>query len=386
MALVDRQVGGLHVCRHRAARGLEPEGRTPPRRRRRQAGRARSPVVPCESVRGARETRFGARHSRSPGPDTEKARICGPFSKRLKGLEPSTFCMASRRSSQLSYSRTRAEYSHRGSWSRAIVRSGGPGSRPRAPAPITRRDVLHDPAPSRPGPRRRLPARSGRARRRVPPRRGARPGRRQPGRPPRRPPRRPRGVRPGHALLDHGAARHGRARRLARPQRPRHELGHVPLREVGAARGVAARREPRGRLAPRRPRPRRPRRGPRPDRPAARAGPHRPPARPRAPHGRRGDHLGLQLLGRRDGRVQALLGLLQQARRAPQARRPDRRPPRPPAHRDVEGGRGQADVVLGRGAAARPSRPASPSPGRRRRTASRARGSRPRARGARAGR
>jgi hypothetical protein len=29
------------------------------------------------------------------------------FSKRLKGLEPSTFCMASRRSSQLSYSRTR---------------------------------------------------------------------------------------------------------------------------------------------------------------------------------------------------------------------------------------------------------------------------------------
>ena len=28
--------------------------------------------------------------------------------KRLKGLEPSTFCMASRRSSQLSYSRERA--------------------------------------------------------------------------------------------------------------------------------------------------------------------------------------------------------------------------------------------------------------------------------------
>ncbi len=30
--------------------------------------------------------------------------------KRLKGLEPSTFCMASRRSSQLSYSRTKADY------------------------------------------------------------------------------------------------------------------------------------------------------------------------------------------------------------------------------------------------------------------------------------
>jgi hypothetical protein len=30
--------------------------------------------------------------------------------KRLKGLEPSTFCMASRRSSQLSYSRKMVEY------------------------------------------------------------------------------------------------------------------------------------------------------------------------------------------------------------------------------------------------------------------------------------
>jgi hypothetical protein len=31
------------------------------------------------------------------------------FPKRLKGLEPSTFCMASRRSSQLSYSRRDGE-------------------------------------------------------------------------------------------------------------------------------------------------------------------------------------------------------------------------------------------------------------------------------------
>jgi hypothetical protein len=38
--------------------------------------------------------------------DIQKARFCGPFPKRLKGLEPSTFCMASRRSSQLSYSRS----------------------------------------------------------------------------------------------------------------------------------------------------------------------------------------------------------------------------------------------------------------------------------------
>ncbi len=36
--------------------------------------------------------------------------------ERLKGLEPSTFCMASRRSSQLSYSREEAEYN--GGWER----------------------------------------------------------------------------------------------------------------------------------------------------------------------------------------------------------------------------------------------------------------------------
>ena len=30
---------------------------------------------------------------------------CRPSEERLKGFEPSTFCMASRRSSQLSYSR-----------------------------------------------------------------------------------------------------------------------------------------------------------------------------------------------------------------------------------------------------------------------------------------
>ena len=34
----------------------------------------------------------------------------GFFLERLKGFEPSTFCMASRRSSQLSYSRKVAEF------------------------------------------------------------------------------------------------------------------------------------------------------------------------------------------------------------------------------------------------------------------------------------
>ena len=36
----------------------------------------------------------------------------GFFEERLMGFEPTTFCMASRRSSQLSYSRERSEYSH----------------------------------------------------------------------------------------------------------------------------------------------------------------------------------------------------------------------------------------------------------------------------------
>jgi hypothetical protein len=44
---------------------------------------------------------------RGPAPETAKARSASGLSvKRLKGFEPSTFCMASRRSSQLSYSRT----------------------------------------------------------------------------------------------------------------------------------------------------------------------------------------------------------------------------------------------------------------------------------------
>jgi hypothetical protein len=41
----------------------------------------------------------------------EKGLQIQAFRKRLMGFEPTTFCMASRRSSQLSYSRTRAQYS-----------------------------------------------------------------------------------------------------------------------------------------------------------------------------------------------------------------------------------------------------------------------------------
>jgi hypothetical protein len=43
------------------------------------------------------------------GPIGPSAR--GFDAKRLKGFEPSTFCMASRRSSQLSYSRTKGDSS-----------------------------------------------------------------------------------------------------------------------------------------------------------------------------------------------------------------------------------------------------------------------------------
>ena len=46
-------------------------------------------------------------------PTTKAPEYQGFRTKRLKGLEPSTFCMASRRSSQLSYSRTVKDHSFR---------------------------------------------------------------------------------------------------------------------------------------------------------------------------------------------------------------------------------------------------------------------------------
>jgi hypothetical protein len=38
----------------------------------------------------------------------QKPRLSGAFEERMMGLEPTTFCMASRRSSQLSYIRATA--------------------------------------------------------------------------------------------------------------------------------------------------------------------------------------------------------------------------------------------------------------------------------------
>ena len=80
-----------------------------------------------ETVSGDVRAQAASEHTKGP--------LCGPFPKRLKGLEPSTFCMASRRSSQLSYSRR-----GRGSIA-AVARSleGPPDLKRSAALPITRR-------------------------------------------------------------------------------------------------------------------------------------------------------------------------------------------------------------------------------------------------------
>jgi hypothetical protein len=63
--------------------------------------------------------------------------------KRLKGFEPSTFCMASRRSSQLSYSRVEAtRYRASGSEVRSVTsrqrtRRANGRERPAVPSPLT---------------------------------------------------------------------------------------------------------------------------------------------------------------------------------------------------------------------------------------------------------
>ena len=60
-------------------------------------------------------------------------------SKRLMGFEPTTFCMASRRSSQLSYSRTVAHYRCAGA---ARLRAAPVGGQPSASrVSLTRRSA-----------------------------------------------------------------------------------------------------------------------------------------------------------------------------------------------------------------------------------------------------
>jgi hypothetical protein len=70
----------------------------------------RSPVeegAVCRPFRCSRDSNPGPSASqRTRSRARERCRVAG-LSKRLMGLEPTTFCMASRRSSQLSYSRAR---------------------------------------------------------------------------------------------------------------------------------------------------------------------------------------------------------------------------------------------------------------------------------------
>ena len=111
----------------------------PRARRGRPPRTARSPARGCTLVLYARENRrqaaatdastmrkrrTAARTVVKPTPVAqrvhEKPAICGGFLKRMKGLEPSTFCMASRRSSQLSYIREGGKYSRVPPFSRRV--------------------------------------------------------------------------------------------------------------------------------------------------------------------------------------------------------------------------------------------------------------------------
>jgi hypothetical protein len=80
----------------RALRALDPLGRST------YFGRGVLPLAPKNRLqRGRNLAATGLR----------KWRFAGGTVKRMMGLEPTTFCMASRRSSQLSYIRATAEYS-----------------------------------------------------------------------------------------------------------------------------------------------------------------------------------------------------------------------------------------------------------------------------------
>ena len=80
------------------------------------ASRLQTPDLPAdartaESATGGLGTRTGTSQVFDPfnisGENAKSPAVTGLFEERLKGLEPSTFCMASRRSSQLRYSRAR---------------------------------------------------------------------------------------------------------------------------------------------------------------------------------------------------------------------------------------------------------------------------------------
>ena len=77
------------------------------------------------SVKVLEETNTRARRQKTP--------LSGAFRERMMGLEPTTFCMASRRSSQLSYIRVGRQYSRGsgplGTWAGRLRAGRGPRSR-----------------------------------------------------------------------------------------------------------------------------------------------------------------------------------------------------------------------------------------------------------------
>ena len=89
----QRSVGAYADRRsHRGSLGVMPRNGCSSRAAKRPSGSGRSPS-PIKGMISAFESGLAE-------PDGD------PGSKRLMGFEPTTFCMASRRSSQLSYSRT----------------------------------------------------------------------------------------------------------------------------------------------------------------------------------------------------------------------------------------------------------------------------------------
>ena len=135
---------------------------------------------------------------------------------------------------------------------------------------------------------------------------------------------------------------------LAAPRR-RRLLGHVPLRDVGSARGLAARRGPRRRLAPGRLQPVGPPRRAAADRalPGARQGRHA--ACSCASDGCRGVPSGIARTGAPGCRTSSASGVREQARPDPQARGSDDGPSQPHPLRALHGRRHAAHVVLGAG-------------------------------------
>src|SRR5437763_6113570 len=154
---------------------------------------------------------------------------------------------------------------------------------------------------------------------------------------------RPDAVRRRNPLHRQGHPGRARPPELARGQRERRELGHLPVRDVGQALRQPARRGTCDRLAPVEQR-----RGARADRPAPGARRRRQPGRAGPPDGHPGPDLRLpRMVGQPRRPAGRLLVLLRQARQAQAQPRPDPGAHEPRAHRAEQARRSQEDDVLG---------------------------------------